>query len=489
MGWGWQSGCTEFLGICYHDGIHVDRDLTQAMKWFHCAAEQGNVAGQGFLASCYAYEEEVRDIPQAIRWYTAAAEQGNPAAQFTLGEYYGKGNDHIVQNFQQAFYWHQLAAASYYPRSLHRMGYHYMWGLGVNRDWKEAVLFFKKAIVKGEEDKDRKIQGEAYCDMGACYKQGGYGIAADSKRAFHYLTLSANLNNSSGQCSLADCYIEGIGVAPDPKKAEKLLRPLIDKGDAQAQCQMGEWYIQGKFGKNKEQDGIALLKLAEKQGFASAQAILGKCYFKGEIVTRDQKEAVRLWHLAAEKRNTLALAHLGSCYIGGKAVDEDKVKGFNYLRLAVQGDAPEPYIFVNLGRCYQHGCGINKNLDEALRCYRLAGDHMGALFKIGQVMEVLGRDKEAYDNYKAAAQKGDPYAQFRMGEFCEGANPPNLAEAEFWYAKSAEQGHEDAKIPLQEVRQALYASRLRNTGSPLAGSQSLLRDSKASNPTPGSGPL
>ena len=50
-----------YLGICYHDGIHVDRDLTQAMKWFHCAAEQGYFGAQSALANCYAHDEEVRD--------------------------------------------------------------------------------------------------------------------------------------------------------------------------------------------------------------------------------------------------------------------------------------------------------------------------------------------------------------------------------------------------------------------------------------------
>ena len=374
------------------------------------------------------------------------------------------------------------------------MGYCYMYGRGVNRDRKEAFRYFNEAVTEIKalllpneavtEIKallpfsDLEVLGDAYCDLGNCYRNG-YGVAADSKLAIHYWKLSADQNCAAGQNNLAACYVEGVGVQTDLKMAKELFRPLIEKGDAQAQCRLGEFYIKGMFGENKEEEGVKLLQLAAKQENPDAQALLGECYFIGRGINLDKEEALRLWTLAVKRQNAVVLYKLGLCYLNGYNVPENKEKGFHYLKLAAQSDHPKSDVFVDLGRCYQHGYGVKEDLNQALRWFRLAGENENALCGIAQVMLVSGRFQEAFNNFKAAAERGQPYAQDMMGGYCEAANPPNLVEAESWYAKSATQGNQDAKKSLQKVRKALLANRLRNTGSPLASRQSSLKDSKA----------
>ncbi len=52
------------------------------MRWFHKAAELGNVTAQLTLAHIYKNGEGVpRDDKEAARWFRKAAEQGDPNAQ------------------------------------------------------------------------------------------------------------------------------------------------------------------------------------------------------------------------------------------------------------------------------------------------------------------------------------------------------------------------------------------------------------------------
>ena len=75
----------------------------------------------------------------------------------------------------------------------------------------------------------------------------------------------------------------------------------------------------------------------------------------------------------------------------------------------------------NLGRCYELGFGVGKNLAEALRCYKLAADQGSALARcaLGECYEFgngVDRDLEAAARYyKLAADQGQGLGQTAMG--------------------------------------------------------------------------
>lgn len=41
------------LGVCYHDGVGVDKDDRKAVYWYKLSAAQGHPRGQGILGYCY----------------------------------------------------------------------------------------------------------------------------------------------------------------------------------------------------------------------------------------------------------------------------------------------------------------------------------------------------------------------------------------------------------------------------------------------------
>lgn len=74
------------LGVCYHDGVGVERDACKAFQWYKKSAEQGHPRGQGILGYCYgeAFGCE-RDEVEAMKWYLKAAEQGESVAIYNVG--------------------------------------------------------------------------------------------------------------------------------------------------------------------------------------------------------------------------------------------------------------------------------------------------------------------------------------------------------------------------------------------------------------------
>ena len=65
------------LGACYKNGIGVEKDPAEAVKWYRKAADQGIAKAQYNLGACYESGTGVeRDPAEAARWFRMAADQG-----------------------------------------------------------------------------------------------------------------------------------------------------------------------------------------------------------------------------------------------------------------------------------------------------------------------------------------------------------------------------------------------------------------------------
>jgi TPR repeat protein len=90
----------------YHAG-----KLTEAVDWFHKAADQGNTRAQNSLG--FMYQEGLgipKDFKQAMFWYRKAANRGDAAAQLNLGVMYERGEG-VAPDNGEARRWYSLAAA------------------------------------------------------------------------------------------------------------------------------------------------------------------------------------------------------------------------------------------------------------------------------------------------------------------------------------------------------------------------------------------
>ena len=102
------------LGGMYFNGWGVRQDVTDAVKWYRRAAEQGDEVSQYNLGAIYAYGQGVpQDGLEAVKWFRQAADQGNPDAQFNLGKMYATGRG-VQRDSVEAQKWFSLAAAQGY---------------------------------------------------------------------------------------------------------------------------------------------------------------------------------------------------------------------------------------------------------------------------------------------------------------------------------------------------------------------------------------
>ena len=64
------------VGVCYHLGKGVEKNLQEAVKWFRKAADLGNGAAMWNLGCCYEKGEGVeKNIDQAVYWYKKGADK------------------------------------------------------------------------------------------------------------------------------------------------------------------------------------------------------------------------------------------------------------------------------------------------------------------------------------------------------------------------------------------------------------------------------
>jgi S1-C subfamily serine protease len=70
------------LGFLYANGLGVDKDEVQAVKWFRKAAEQNDADAQRSLGQCYGDGKGVaKDYVESYKWMLLAAGQGNRVAK------------------------------------------------------------------------------------------------------------------------------------------------------------------------------------------------------------------------------------------------------------------------------------------------------------------------------------------------------------------------------------------------------------------------
>jgi TPR repeat protein len=99
------------VGVCYLNGIGVEKNYSEAIKWCKLSAEQGNAIAQNSLGVMY---EEGRGVPksskEALKWYRLAAKQGDAGSQDLIGCMYFSADAGLDRDIVRAYMWAYLAA-------------------------------------------------------------------------------------------------------------------------------------------------------------------------------------------------------------------------------------------------------------------------------------------------------------------------------------------------------------------------------------------
>ena len=287
--------------------------------------------------------------------------------------------------------------------------------------------WFKSALAKAQSGNVNYQYG-----VGSLYA-GGLGVPRDPAAAFRWLERAARNDHVAAQAAIGIAYAKGEGVETDYQEARSWLEKAATKGYPAAEECLG-WLYRNGFGVAKDiEKAKALYDSASALGNPAARNALAELYEQGEGVNRDTKKAVELYRSAAADDHSVAMRHLAELLFTDDTVT-DKNEALAFCRRAVNAGDVESII--DLGRAYENGWGVDKDVKKAAELYQKA----------------LANGCEAAE---MRLEELKPEVQYLRGVACmEGKTcQRDFFKARAWFEKAVEQGHMEAAGRLAEMLQ------------------------------------
>jgi TPR repeat protein len=329
-----------------------------------------------FLGQVYYYNEDYRNVEKAIEWYKKAISYYNAQAMLNISFIYLYNNDY--RNIAEGIRYIDMAIENGNIRALSEKAYFLLEIERENRNIPEAKALLEKAYDAGD--------GYAAYRLGYGYQCAEFSEERDYETAFKYYLVGAERNHLFAIEMLGHYYKTGIVGSPDPEKAVEYYRKAVE------------------FNSNY------------------ARVELATCYEDGFGVEQDYKTAFELLSAAANNNYPYAYTKLGYYYMDGTMDETNFDKAFEYFSKAAEGGDPDA--MYNLGRIYKYSIGRPEIPELALKYFKQAAESgdIDANIEMGISYEHeyggLEFDrKEAVEYMNYAAEKGHPYAQYKLGVY------------------------------------------------------------------------
>ena len=297
--------------------------------------------------------------------------------------------------------------------------------------------------------------------------------------------------------SLAQMYEYGWGVAKSETQASAYYRMVAENGGADSEkawVALGRLYEDGRGVEASAEEAAKCYLTAAKAGDSAAQIKLADLYAQGRIGDRFLTEKIQ-WSpdftahlLEIDRENYPRIDYLRGILYEAKAIEGTDIEALDCFRRAANGGVVEAQ--VRMGEICENGlyggspswslariwykmaeakgsaeakrrlAAMAEREEAAVRPYRAAAERgePWAMYKLGRIyLTEDGREGVEQDWDKGiglirkAAEKDYPNAQFVLGMLCvesEGHLPRDFTEAIKWWRKAAEQGFADAEYML-----------------------------------------
>ena len=389
-----------------------------------------------------------------------------------------------------------------------------LWKESVKLENRDAHAFLSDLLIDGRNNvpKDQKL---AY-DLASAGKMADSASAEQSFGSIHCkgvlarcLILGIGIENKNielglelgreseaagslfGQFIIGKCYHEGLGMEKNYVEAKRLYTLAADNGHAYAQTKLGNMFENGEGGEVDYKNAKGYYLLAVAQGFAEAQICLGVMLEKGLDEKPKLEEARYLYNLAASQGNPKAQVNLGVMFQLGIGGENSIVNAEKLYREAIKQNYLEgeyrlaEMIYSGLltkDFGYPHD-GLYNHQRRGIELLRNAADkgNLNSQLRLGLIYlsAVEKYSSLAFQYLKMAADQNSAEAQFRLGimynngvSYTEtysgwlkkGQWKNNLqrevvvttrdwTKAEQFWAKAAKQGHREAQVRLDSLKE------------------------------------
>lgn len=153
----WPGAYTN-LGLLYYEGVGVERNLNESIKWYKKGAEVGDSEAMYCLGLSYQSGEGVpQSDVEAAKWYQLATDKGHENAANNLGYMYATGKG-VNKDLDKAGALYLKAAKGGSVNAQYVIGLWYLDGLfNFPKNRNEALFWFKKAALQGHTKAQIKV--------------------------------------------------------------------------------------------------------------------------------------------------------------------------------------------------------------------------------------------------------------------------------------------------------------------------------------------
>lgn len=247
------------LGLCYENGIGVDRDVVKAVKYYkeaalngcekamykifeYCEANQRPndakrwlkaSAEKGYYKAQFEWGRmclEAKDLSTAVKMFSSASNMGYSIARLYLGFCYEVG-DGIEKDEQRAFQCYRLAADAGITQAQYYLCFCYKYGVGTEKS--ERLCNEASDKLNGfvrQSDDCARIRRFVYEHCNTLFDEGILCVRRkEFNKAVDLFTESSKYGNVNATYLLGQCYFYGCGVKKDRQKAEELFNSVRDR--------------------------------------------------------------------------------------------------------------------------------------------------------------------------------------------------------------------------------------------------------------------
>ncbi len=260
-------------------------------------------------------QKSVDDKKQDYNVALNYAEAGNPSYMVKLARYYFYGIG-VERDYNQAVNWLEKAAKLCHFGAQVILTDYYLEGPDAIKNYNQAVKWLKKIVGYTGLPKQKlpfeydaqQIQLDAQCKLAYCYFNG-YGVEKNPVKAVTWLKKAALQGYAPAQIKLSDCYEQGVGVAKDPIQSVEWLEKAAGLLEIPIEGVNNQMYY---FERNANYDAqrIAQVKLGsiylKNENYLEAIK-----YYKGSLELIDINSSLKIF-----KDNELGKVNaiLGICY-------------------------------------------------------------------------------------------------------------------------------------------------------------------------------
>lgn len=254
----------------------------------------------GIPGSLAASPQPRADSSASVAELASRAESGDASAKQRLAQFL-LHSEPTAEGYDLAIAWLRSLASRNVPQARFLLGYLYVQGRGLPRDYAKGAENYQAAALQGLTSAQNNL---------ADLYQRGLGVPKSDHKAVELYMAAAKHANPVAQFNLASMLLTGCGTGRDFSEAARWFRAAAEDGYAPAQHFLAILDSKGLGVPVDRSEAARWERLAAQHGYPEAETGLAHFYETGEGVPLDYVAAYDWYSRASAAGDSAAADHL-----------------------------------------------------------------------------------------------------------------------------------------------------------------------------------